>query len=226
MSALPLQRASHAEGGNRPLTAFLTQLTRDVLAADIAGFWFVNSHHARPFDFVFLAVTQLGNGWVVIPIVLALVIWKHGRKAGLPLAVCAATFALSGLSNNTLKRFIEWRRPVEYFVRQDRTGELARRVHVVGEELGGRTFPSGHTNTAFASAVLLVGLLRRRWWPALLVAGAVGWSRLYLGVHFPSDVVTGATLGSGFAAAIVIATRRMRQPRLASPPGAAGTQPA
>jgi membrane-associated phospholipid phosphatase len=201
------------------LTAFFAQLTHDVLAADLAAFWFVNSHHARPFDFSFLAVTQLGNGWVVIPIVLALVIWRHGRKAGLPLAVCAATFALCGMSNNTLKRFIEWRRPVEYFVRQDPTGELARRVHVVGEELGGRTFPSGHTNTAFASAVLLVGLVGRRWWPALLVAGVVGWSRLYLGVHFPSDVVTGALLGSGFAVAVVVATRRMRRPQPAAPSG-------
>ena len=201
------------------MTGWLPRLAHDVLAADLAAFWFVNSRHTPLLDPVFLAITQLGNGWVVIPLVLALTVWKHGRQVGFPLAVCALTFALAGLSNNTLKRFIEWRRPVEYFVRQDPTGELARRVHVVGEELGGRTFPSGHTNTAFASAVLLVGLVGRRWWPALLVAAAVGWSRLYLGVHFPSDVVTGALLGSGFAVAVVIGTRRMRQPRPAAPLG-------
>jgi len=198
------------------VTALLTRLGHDILTIDLAAFWFVNSHHTPLLDPVFLAITQLGNGWVAIPVVLALVCWTHRRRAAFPVAICGLAFALAGLSNNTLKRFIEWRRPVEYFVRKDPTGELARRVHVVGEELGGRTFPSGHTNTAFASAVLLVGLLGRRFWPALFVAASVGWSRLYLGVHFPSDVITGAVLGSGFAWAVMAVMRKLRRPRPAS----------
>jgi membrane-associated phospholipid phosphatase len=203
--------ARHDDEGGTSLTTFLAQLTRDVLAADLAGFWFVNSHHVRALDSVFLALTQLGNGWVAIPLLLAVVGFRYRSRAAAPLMACVLTFALSGLSNNTCKRFIEWRRPTEYFARQDPTGALASRLHVVGERLGGRTFPSGHTNTAFATAVLLVGLLGRRWWPALLVAGGVGWSRMYLGVHFPSDVIVGALIGSGFAMAVATAMRRARK---------------
>jgi membrane-associated phospholipid phosphatase len=188
----------------------LARLARVVLATDLAGFWFVNSHHAPLFDWVFLAFTQLGNGWITIPLTLALVGFRHRRQAAVPLMTCALAFALSGLSNNTLKRFVEWHRPAEYFARQDPTGATASRIHIVGEALGGRTFPSGHTNTAFVSAVLLVGLLGRRWWPALLIAGAVGWSRMYLGVHFPSDVVTGAVLGASVTTAVVIVIRKPR----------------
>jgi undecaprenyl-diphosphatase len=195
------------------MTELLARLARVVHATDLAGFWFVNSHHAPPFDWVFLAFTQLGNGWITVPLTLALVGFRHRRQAAVPLMTCALAFALSGLGNNTIKRFVEWRRPAEHFARQDPTGATASRVHVVGEVLGGRTFPSGHTNTAFAAATLLVGLLGRRWWPALLVAGAVGWSRMYLGVHFPSDVVTGAVLGAGVTTAVVILMRKRRRPR-------------
>ena len=68
-------------------------------------------------------------------------------------------------------------------------------------EGGGPSFPSGHTSTAFGFATAL-SLNYPRWYviaPALVWAGSVGYSRLHLGVHYPSDVVTGAVLGAGTA---------------------------
>ncbi|MBM3202900.1 phosphatase PAP2 family protein [Candidatus Woesearchaeota archaeon] len=69
------------------------------------------------------------------------------------------------------------------------------------------SFPSGHTTTAFGTAVALSILFPPMTLPALTLAGGVGWSRLYLDYHHPSDVLMGMVLGSSFGLIFGIATR-------------------
>jgi len=104
-----------------------------------------------------------------------------------------ASLIVAGGSTYVLKKIFNRTRPY-----------IAHPDLITLKELPGPTdpsFPSGHTAFAFSAATSL-SLAIPKWYviaPSFLYAGAVGYSRMYLGVHYPSDVVAGALVGAGSA---------------------------
>lgn len=89
------------------------------------------------------------------------------------------------------------------------------------------SFPSGHTSMAFCTATSL-SLLYPHWYvvvPSMLWASAVGFSRLYLGVHYPSDVLMGALLGAGVAWVAYNVAQRIQEDNPMMPPNKAVVVP-
>ena len=102
----------------------------------------------------------------------------------------AGTMAISATLTYALKYSINRKRPFEAYDFIDKQSKG-----------GGPSFPSGHTSNAFATATAMTFAFPK-WYvavPAFSWAGAVGYSRMHLGVHYPSDVLVGAAVGAGSA---------------------------
>jgi undecaprenyl-diphosphatase len=139
----------------------------------------------------------------VIAAVLALV-WK--RYAVLVFTVLAV--AIADTTAGGLKSVFDVERP---------SSRYAAPKTLVRAPVDG-SFPSGHAATSFAAAMVLT-FARPRWAPAFfLLALAIGFSRVYVGVHYPLDVVGGAVLGILVATALRLLATALQSLRAARRP--------
>ena len=141
-------------------------------------------------------VGTLGAVWIAIAIVVGL-LW---RRWGIVVLTVAAV-AIADLSARGLKDVFHVERP------STRYAEPKPLIHAPHDP----SFPSGHAATSFAAATLLT-TFAPRWTPAWLVlASAIAFSRVYVGVHYPLDVIGGAVLGTAVAVLLRLAyTRRAK----------------
>jgi undecaprenyl-diphosphatase len=160
---------------------------------DTQLFLFLNSHHSPFWDTVMYAL----SGRVIwAPLYLAILIYlgfKYKRKFYIIVLFIILAITLSDqvsvqLFKNIFHRF-----------RPSHEPSIMGIVHLVKGERGGLYgFVSSHASNCFNVALLSLMFIKKRWYTIsiLLWASVIGYSRIYLGVHYPGDVFCGAILGA------------------------------
>ena len=181
----------------------------EIVFDDALLHWF-NALAGPRLDSFFLVVTRIGYEYGVVPLAvllpLVLLVRRHRREAVFAAVACGGSALLNMAAKHTFQR----PRPALW------------------ESLAPEStfsFPSGHAMGSMTLAAVLVLLAwRTRWrWPVLAAAvafvGLVGISRLYLGVHYPSDVLAGWAAGLAWVAGSYLVLFRIRRPRRAGTGG-------
>jgi undecaprenyl-diphosphatase len=168
----------------------------------------VVEHRLGPLDPVFVALTvvgSLGAIWIAIAVVLS-----FARRTPVPFMLVTAGVLTADMCSLGLKILAGRDRP--YVAHPDPEPLIGTPLDL--------SFPSGHSATAFAGATILAAYLPRLAVPLYVLAALVGFSRVYVGVHYPLDVVAGALLGTGIGFVFVwLERRRPRARALRSPAG-------
>ena len=156
--------------------------------------WIQNNVRPEWLDPAVIRFTRLGHaGMIWIAVTLVLLIIPKTRKVG-----CASVIALlmtAALCNGILKNAVA--RPRPYV--------MIPALHLLGPRASDWSFPSGHSCTAFSvGGICLARLPKKAGIPAIVLAALLALSRLYVGIHYPTDVIAGVALG------IVIALLSMK----------------
>lgn len=160
--------------------------TFETFPANVALFRWINTHRTYALDVFFSLLLYTGKGWVLIPILLLLWLFRRQQIAPLLLAIAIETALVT-----VLKDLADQLRPPS----------LLPGVYLL-EKLHHGSFPSGDVAMAFVIACTLTWG-EHRWLQIALYAYAVliMYERIYVGAHFPLDVLAGAVIGAGSALA-------------------------
>ena len=136
-------------------------------------------------DKIMVFITSLGNGGMIwIAATILLLIPKKTRKVGIMSGVALLGSLI--INNHIIKNIVQRPRPFVTFT------DLQILIPTPSEF----SFPSGHTASSFAAAGVFYSNLPKKFGvPAVILAGLIGLSRLYVGVHYPTDVIAGIIMG-------------------------------
>ena len=144
-------------------------------------------------DFLMPLITLLGDAgifWILCSVVMILI--PKTRKTGLAMGISLLIGLL--VCNVTLKPLVGRIRPYDY-----QWQFFQKEITLLVEGLHDFSFPSGHTIASFEAATALLIGNKKLGIPAMILAVLIAFSRLYLYVHYPTDVLVSIVLGIGIA---------------------------
>ncbi len=150
----------------------------------------------------FRLITRFGDGgifWIALAVVLILI--RQYRKVGM---TCLGALAIGAVITNLMLK------PLVHRIRPFVTVPAIRKLITVKDP---HSFPSGHATASFAMAFVFMRYMPKRYSvPVLVFAVLIAFSRIYLGVHYASDVITGMLIGtvSGLTASLIADKRGIR----------------
>lgn len=155
--------------------------------------------HRDWLDPIMVLITDSGRGEVKFTI-LALLCLNARLRATSLMALAAGISA--GLFGQFIKTFVERERPSNFSFAEPIVSYIEA-LSGQGAPMASNSFPSGHAVSSFAIAVAIAWFVRKTehaWlgWALVLWASLVGFSRVYVGVHFLSDALAGAAIGTVF----------------------------
>ena len=153
--------------------------------------WFGSIHNPvlNPIMYFFTCLGNAGIFWILLALALLTVLPKKYRKVGLTMAIALILSLI--MCNGVMKNFYHRVRP---FVTDPTLQETE--LYGIFATIHDWSFPSGHTSASFAAAVAMFMGYKKEGTGALIIAALVSISRLYLTVHYPTDVLASLILGS------------------------------
>lgn len=175
-------------------------------------FLLLNRDIANPaFDVIFPIITNRSN-WLIPGLILAALYIRAAKwqaVAGILLLVAAVAVS-DPLVCRVLKPLFGRLRPCNPGFFADGQHLFLEGARFLAGHRGSLAFPSAHAANAFSVATVLVFLHPRRSLWFLIIATAVAFSRIYVGLHYPADVVAGGLLGAGVGAGTYWSYRLVR----------------
>jgi undecaprenyl-diphosphatase len=154
-------------------------------------FLFLNSFNSPFWDHVMWAISGRVT-WIPLYLAILTALYiRYRRRIYIILVIVAITAAGGDRISVIIKNSVKRPRPCHEQL-------LEGKVHIVKGKCGGAYgFVSSHATNSFSVALLALLLIRKRWFTISMVLWAlvVGYSRIYLGVHYPGDVLFGSLLG-------------------------------
>jgi undecaprenyl-diphosphatase len=159
-------------------------------SADLLIFYFFNhTLSSGVLDKFFSTITNVNNWYITYIILLGICFLKGERRGKLAVLGVILLIILTDRLNATLVKDI--------FHRLRPCNVLIDAITPLGCN-GTFSFPSNHAVNNFAAAVFFYKLFPNLKWPLFITASLVAISRVYLGLHYPSDILGGAVIGSAF----------------------------
>lgn len=175
---------------------------------DLSVFQWIQSIQNEFLDALMVGITTLGNGGAVFIVIgLVLLISKKYRKAGL--AVIIALLVMLLCNDLFLKDFFARPRPFNLLETDPEKYAFWGKAYIYPELISKPTsfsFPSGHTASAFAAAIALLWHNRKIGVPVTIFSALMGFSRIYVEVHYCTDVIAGVVSGiiCAFIAVLIV----------------------